>query len=161
VTVSLYDMSCLFLASVIIALGGCTLFTNGIEWLGKRLKVPEGAIGSIFAGVGTALPETTIPVIAIFFGTGQEQTDVGLGAILGAPFMLSTLALPILAGLLVFCARMGKRKSAFVLNYQEVRIDLLFFSDRLWARRSPAPLCRFRQQGIVWRRSSFCCIWFT
>jgi cation:H+ antiporter len=120
-------MSYLFLASVIIALGGCTLFTNGIEWLGKRLKVPEGAIGSIFAGVGTALPETTIPVIAIFFGTGQEQTDVGLGAILGAPFMLSTLALPILAGLLVLYAKMGKRKSAFVLNYQEVRIDLLFF----------------------------------
>jgi cation:H+ antiporter len=116
----------LFFASV-IALGGCILFTNGIEWLGKRLKVSEGAIGSIFAAVGTALPESTIPVIAIFFGTGQEQTDVGLGAILGAPFMLSTLALPILAGLLVLCAKMGKRKSAFVLDYQEVRIDLIFF----------------------------------
>ena len=117
----------LFLTSVIFALGGCTLFANGIEWLGKRLKVSEGAIGSIFAAVGTALPETTIPVIAIFFGTRQEQTDVGLGAILGAPFMLSTLVLPILAGLLVLYAKMGKRKSAFVLNYQEVHIDLSFF----------------------------------
>ena len=101
----------MFLASVFVTLGGCTLFTNAIEWLGKRLKVPEGAVGSIFAAIGTTLPETSIPVIAIFFGTGQERTEVGLGAILGAPFMLSTLVLPILAGLLIIYARLGKRVS--------------------------------------------------
>lgn len=124
-TVLLY--SALFLASVVITLGGCALFTNGIEWLGKRLKVPEGAIGSIFAAVGTTLPETSIPIIAIFFGTGQERTEVGLGAILGAPFMLSTLVLPILAGLLILYARLGKRPPTFKLNYPEVRTDLQHF----------------------------------
>ena len=41
--------------SVVVTLGGCALFTNGMEWLGKRLKVPEGAIGSVFAAVGTTL----------------------------------------------------------------------------------------------------------
>jgi cation:H+ antiporter len=117
----------LFVVSVVVTLGGCALFTNGIEWLGKRLKVPEGAIGSVFAAVGTTLPETSIPVIAIFFGSGQERTEVGLGAILGAPFMLSTLVLPLLAGLLLFYARLGKRGSAFALDYGEVRIDLQFF----------------------------------
>ena len=117
----------LFLVSVVVTLGGCALFTNGIEWLGKRLKVPEGAVGSIFAAVGTTLPETSIPVIAIFFGSGQEGTEVGLGAILGAPFMLSTLVLPILAGLLVLYAWMGKRGAAFHLDYTEVRTDLQFF----------------------------------
>jgi cation:H+ antiporter len=125
VTVLLYVL--LFLVSVAVTLGGCALFTNGIEWLGKRLKVPEGAIGSIFAAVGTTLPETSIPVIAIFFGTGQERTEVGLGAILGAPFMLSTLVLPILAGLLVLYAGLGKRQPQFKLHYGEVRTDLLFF----------------------------------
>ena len=124
-TILLYVV--MFLASVFITLGGCALFTNAIEWLGKRLKVPEGAVGSIFAAVGTTLPETSIPVIAIFFGTGQERTDVGLGAILGAPFMLATLVLPILAGLLLLYARLGKRTSTFKLNYREVRIDLQFF----------------------------------
>jgi cation:H+ antiporter len=119
--------SVLFLVSVVVTLGGCALFTNGIEWLGKRLKVPEGAVGSIFAAVGTTLPETSIPVIAIFFGSGQERTEVGLGAILGAPFMLSTLVLPILAGLLLLYARLGKRGSAFRLDYAEVRSDLQFF----------------------------------
>jgi cation:H+ antiporter len=117
----------MFVASVVVTLGGCTLFTNAIEWLGKRLKVPEGAVGSIFAAIGTTLPETSIPVIAIFFGTGQERTEVGLGAILGAPFMLSTLVLPILAGLLIVYARLGKRAAAFNLDYREVRIDLQFF----------------------------------
>ncbi|HKN88330.1 MAG TPA: hypothetical protein VJV04_15805 [Nitrospiraceae bacterium] len=117
----------MFLASVVVTLGGCALFTNAIEWLGKRLKVPEGAVGSIFAAIGTTLPETSIPVIAIFFGTGQERTEVGLGAILGAPFMLSTLVLPILAGLLIVYARLGKRGAAFTLDYREVRVDLQFF----------------------------------
>jgi cation:H+ antiporter len=125
VTILLYVL--LFVASVVVTLGGCALFTNGIEWLGKRLKVPEGAIGSVFAAVGTTLPETSIPVIAIFFGSGRERTEVGLGAILGAPFMLSTLVLPLLAGLLLVYARLGKRGPAFDLDYGEVRIDVQFF----------------------------------
>ncbi|MGQ0811145.1 MAG: sodium:calcium antiporter [Nitrospiraceae bacterium] len=124
-TVLLYAL--LFFVSVVVTLGGCSLFTNAIEWLGKRLKVSEGAVGSIFAAVGTTLPETSIPIIAIFFGTGQERTDVGLGAILGAPFMLSTLVIPILAALLIVYARMGKRAATFRLDYREVRTDLLFF----------------------------------
>jgi cation:H+ antiporter len=48
----------------------------------------------VLAAVGTALPETMIPIIAIGFGGQGEATDaVGIGAILGAPFMLSTLAM--------------------------------------------------------------------
>lgn len=117
----------MFLASVVVTLGGCALFTNGIEWLGKRLKVPEGVVGSVFAAIGTTLPETSIPIIAIFFGTGEARTAVGLGAILGAPFMLSTLVLPILAGLLVIYARLGKRTAAFQLDYREIRLDAQFF----------------------------------
>ena len=117
----------LFLASVIITLAGCHLFTNGIEWLGKRLNISEGAVGSVFAAVGTTLPETSIPIIAIFFGAGREQAEVGLGAILGAPFMLSTLVLPILAFLLLLYARIGKRTATFKLNYGDVRVDIIFF----------------------------------
>ena len=124
-TAGLYTL--LLLASVVVTLGGCALFTNGIEWLGKRLNVSEGAVGSVFAAIGTTLPETSIPIIAIFFGAGQAQTEVGLGAILGAPFMLSTLVLPILAGLLMLYAGLGKRAADFKLNYQEVRTDLQFF----------------------------------
>jgi len=117
----------LFVVSVVVTLGGCALFTNAIEWLGKRMGTSEGAVGSVFAAIGTTLPETSIPIIAIFFGESHEELEVGLGAILGAPFMLSTLVLPILALLVVLYARAGKRTARFHLNYREVLTDLTFF----------------------------------
>ena len=124
-TVLLYSL--LFLVSVAVTLGACTLFTNAIEWLGKRFNLSEGAVGSVLAAIGTTLPETSIPIIAIFFGAGRAEAEVGLGAILGAPFMLSTLVIPILAILLVVYTRLGKRTAAFRLNYQDVNGDLFFF----------------------------------
>jgi cation:H+ antiporter len=124
-TVLLYTL--LFLVSVAVTLGACTLFTNAIEWLGKRFNLSEGAVGGVLAAIGTTLPETSIPIIAIFFGASRAEAEVGLGAILGAPFMLSTLVIPILAILLVVYARLGKRTAAFRLNYHDVKGDLSFF----------------------------------
>ncbi len=87
------DILILVIAFLVILLGA-ELFTNGIEWFGRKLNLAQGAVGSVLAAVGTALPETMIPIIAIIFGGGGEAThDVGVGAILGAPFMLSTLAM--------------------------------------------------------------------
>jgi cation:H+ antiporter len=136
-TVLLYTL--LFLVSVAVTLGACTLFTNAIEWLGKRFNLSEGAIGGVLAAIGTTLPETSIPVIAIFFGTSRAEVEVGLGAILGAPFMLTTLVIPILAVLLIVYARLGKRTAAFRLNYRDVRGDLFFFV----AAYSLALVCAF------------------
>jgi cation:H+ antiporter len=87
------DLALLALAFVVI-LAGAELFTNGIEWFGRKLELAEGAVGSVLAAVGTALPETMIPIVAILLGGGGGETDaIGIGAILGAPFMLSTLAM--------------------------------------------------------------------
>lgn len=124
-TVLLYSL--LFLVSVAVTLGACTLFTNAIEWVGKRFNLSEGAVGGVLAAIGTTLPETSIPIIAIFFGASRAEVEVGLGAILGAPFMLSTLVIPILAILLVVYAGLGKRTAAFRLNYRDVKGDLIFF----------------------------------
>jgi cation:H+ antiporter len=124
-TVLLYTL--LFLVSVVVTLGACTLFTNAIEWLGKRFNLSEGAVGGVLAAIGTTLPETSIPVIAIFFGASRAEVEVGLGAILGAPFMLATLVIPILAILLMVYAGLGKRTAAFRVNYRAVRGDLFFF----------------------------------
>lgn len=105
--------------SLVLSLGiiliSCELFTNGIEWLGKRLKFGDGVVGSIFSAVGTCLPETIIPIIAILFTKNSvNNVDIGIGAIVGAPFMLSTLAF-FLTGLsvLIFWRR---RKTGLRMN---------------------------------------------
>src|SRR5215213_820814 len=83
--------------ALVVILVAAELFTNGIEWFGHKLNLAEGAVGSVLAAVGTALPETMIPLIAIgFAGTRADSGaahEIGVGAILGAPFMLSTLAM--------------------------------------------------------------------
>jgi cation:H+ antiporter len=102
------DVVVLALAFVVILIGA-ELFTNGIEWFGRKLELAEGAVGSVLAAVGTALPETMIPIIAILFATGESSHEVGVGAILGAPFMLSTLAM-FVTGIAVLWA--GRRRSS-------------------------------------------------
>ncbi|MFB6131124.1 MAG: hypothetical protein ABEJ28_09920, partial [Salinigranum sp.] len=79
-------------AAFALLLVGAEVFTNGIEWFGFRVGISESATGSILAAMGTALPETMIPVIAIIHG-GSAAEGVGVGAILGAPFMLATIAM--------------------------------------------------------------------
>ena len=64
-----------------------------MEWFGKHFDLAEGAVGSVLAAVGTALPETMIPLIAIVFAGGTAGAEIGIGAILGAPFMLAMLAM--------------------------------------------------------------------
>jgi cation:H+ antiporter len=94
------------LVSLVIILFAAELFTNGIEWMGRKLGLGEGAVGSVLAAVGTALPETLIPIIAIVFATAEGAHEVGVGAILGAPFMLSTLAMFVTGlGVIAFRAR--------------------------------------------------------
>ena len=83
----------LLLIALLVILAGAELFTNGIEWFGRHLELAEGAVGSVLAAVGTAMPETMIPVIAILFASGEGAHDIGVGAVLGAPFMLATLAM--------------------------------------------------------------------
>ncbi len=85
-----------FLILILIA---AEVFVNALEHLGERLKISEGVTGSLFAAVGTAMPETLVPLLAIFAGTRNQQLneEIGVGAILGAPLMLSTLSLFLMA----------------------------------------------------------------
>ncbi len=85
--------------TLLIILVAAEVFTNALEHLGERLKISEGVTGSLFAAVGTALPETLVPLLAIFAGTTNMSTneEIGVGAILGAPLMLSTLSTCLMA----------------------------------------------------------------
>lgn len=84
---------------LIVVLIAAEVFTNALEHLGEKLKISEGVTGSLFAAVGTALPETSVPLLALLAGTQNAATneEIGVGAILGAPLMLATLSLSIMA----------------------------------------------------------------
>ena len=115
----------LLIISLGIILIGAEAFTNGIEWLGRRLKLGAGAVGSIFAAVGTALPETMVPIMAILGGgVGPEGAEIGIGAILGAPFMLATVAFFITGVAALFFRR---RNVPLRLDAKVVKHDLKFF----------------------------------
>lgn len=88
----------LFLMLILILIAA-QVFTNALEHLGEKLKISEGVTGSLFAAVGTALPETSIPLLALLAGTQNMTTnhEIGVGAILGAPLMLATLSISLMA----------------------------------------------------------------
>ena len=113
-------------ASFAILLAGALLFTNAIEWFGSKLNLGQGAVGSVLAAVATALPESLIPIVAIIGGE-QGSKDVAVGAIIGAPLLLATIAMA-LVGVAALLYR-GRRPQGLSLNvhFPTLERDLAFF----------------------------------
>jgi cation:H+ antiporter len=119
----------ILIAAFIVILIGAELFTNGIEWFGRKLELAEGAVGSVLAAVGTALPETMIPIIAILTGGGSEASHgVGVGAILGAPFMLSTLAMFVTGVAVLIVARRRLSGDVMPVDTGVLAHDMRYFA---------------------------------
>jgi cation:H+ antiporter len=116
----------LLLAAFALILIGAELFTNGVEWLGTLLGLSEGATGSILAAIGTATPETLVPIVAILFTQSVEADDIGIGAILGAPFMLGTLVM-LLVGVTAFLLRRRRGRDTLRVDRAHASRDLGFF----------------------------------
>jgi cation:H+ antiporter len=118
-------LSTLLFALVFIVISS-ELFCNAIEHLGEKIGVSEGVTGSIFAAVATALPETMIPILAIMGGhtNSQANNEIAAGAILGAPLMLSTLSMFLMAMSVI-----KKRGSNGIINIEISGLtrDIKFF----------------------------------
>src|SRR5579859_206058 len=82
----------LLLASAIVIYVACEFFVNGVEWVGRKFAVGQQATGSILAAFGTALPESVVTFVAVVFGATAAQKAIGIGAALGGPLVLSTIA---------------------------------------------------------------------
>jgi cation:H+ antiporter len=115
----------LLVVSFMVILAGALLFTNAVEWIGHRLELGEGAVGSLLAAVGTAMPETLIAIVALVGATKSE--DVAVGAIVGAPFLLATLAMG-LVGLTAYIYRRRRRQGIELrAHVPTLDRDLIFF----------------------------------
>jgi len=113
-------------AAFVLILLGAQAFTDGVEWLGVMLNLSEGATGSILAAIGTATPETLIPVIAILFTNSPDADEIGVGAILGAPFMLATLVM-LLIGVTAYVLRKRRGRDTLRVDAAHASRDLSFF----------------------------------
>ena len=107
-------------------LAGAYLFTNAVEWAGHRLGLGEGAVGTILAAVSTALPESIVPVIAILRGDPDSE-DVAIGAIVGAPFMLATIAMALVGISTLAYSRRREQGRTLEVHRPTLRRDLVFF----------------------------------
>ena len=110
----------------------CEIFTNAVENLGKYFKIQDGALGSIFAAFGTALPETILPLIAVFgaYISGSEISagkDIGRGAVLGSPFFLSTLSFFAVGITVLTMTFLKKRTDTICIDLKYFQRDLRYF----------------------------------
>lgn len=118
------SLAVLLVAGMLMIVLSAGYFTNGVEWLGYRLGLGEGVSGSLLAALGTALPETLVPLMAFVFSKAPAEEAIGLGAILGAPFMLSTLGFAMI-GVGVWWS--GRRHEGLQVSSDAMLSDLRFY----------------------------------
>jgi len=132
----------LLFISFAVILAGALLFTNAVEWLGHRLAMGQGAVGSLLAAVGTAMPETLIPIVAII-GGAEGSEDVAVGAIIGAPFLLATIAMG-LVGVSAFIYKDRREQGTELKAHgptleRDLRFFLIFFALGIAVGAAPIP----------------------
>ena len=93
----------LFLLSAVTIYLACEYFVNGIEWTGHHLKFSQSATGSLLAALGTALPECIVTLTALLMGDAPAQQQIGIGAALGGPLVLSTIGYAAVGLTLLLC----------------------------------------------------------
>ena len=95
----------LLLVSAVVIYLSCEYFVNGVEWVGRKLAVGQKATGTILAAFGTALPESVVTFVAVTFPHTSSDKDIGVGAAMGGPLVLGTIAYAVVGGTLWLCRR--------------------------------------------------------
>jgi cation:H+ antiporter len=116
----------LLLVSAGFIYGACEYFVNGVEWVGRKIGVSQNAVGTVLAAFGTALPESVVTFVAVVFGHDATAKSIGVGAALGGPLVLATIAYPVV-GLLLWITRPDARRQAIDVNVQRLGRDQSWF----------------------------------
>lgn len=105
-SIMLYSLLAFFVSAAVIYLA-CEFFVNGVEWVGCRLRLGATAVGTLLAAFGTALPESAVTFVAVVFGETPDQKDIGVGAAIGGPLVLASLAYAVVGIMLLLRWRKG------------------------------------------------------
>jgi cation:H+ antiporter len=95
----------LLLASAVVIYLACEYFVNGVEWVGRKMAVGQKATGTILAAFGTALPESVVTFVAVTFPHTVADKDIGVGAAMGGPLALGSVAYAVVGITLLLCKR--------------------------------------------------------
>ncbi|MEI7038116.1 sodium:calcium antiporter [Fulvimonas yonginensis] len=110
-----------FLLSAGAIYAACEYFVNGIEWLGRKFRLDATATGTVLAAFGTALPESAVTFIAVVLGRTPEQRDIGVGAALGGPLVLGTVAYAVV-GVALWMNRQRLQRASAVVRVDNARL---------------------------------------
>jgi cation:H+ antiporter len=129
----------LLVASAAAIYFSCELFVNAVEHLGRLLRIGTLAVGTVLAAVGTALPESVVTGVAV---TQGHTADIGVGAALGGPLALATLAYAVVGVALLLgrrplaevdTARLGRDQRWFLLVFAaKIGLGLVAFAWKPW-----------------------------
>jgi cation:H+ antiporter len=137
----------LLLGSAVVIYLSCEYFVNGVEWLGQRMAIGQKATGTILAAFGTALPESVVTFVAVAFGGTVAARDIGVGAALGGPLALSTIAyatvgimllvtgqrLPATVAVRSQFARLSRDQGWFLMIFiAKIALGLVLFVGKPW-----------------------------
>ncbi|AHX12881.1 membrane protein [Dyella jiangningensis] len=117
----------LFLLSAGAIYLACEYFVNGVEWFGQKLNLGATATGTILAAFGTALPESAVTFVAVILGKTPEQKDIGVGAALGGPLVLATIAYAVV-GVALWMNRRRLQRTDSVVRVEHARLS----RDQAW-----------------------------
>ncbi|MDR1702792.1 MAG: sodium:calcium antiporter [Sporomusaceae bacterium] len=115
------------LVAIIVIYYSCELFVNGIEWVGQKFNIAQSAVGSVLAAFGTALPESVVTLVAVTFNASAEQKDIGVGAALGGPLVLGTIAYAVVGACIIYYRKKQKLESNIEIDGTKLSRDQLWF----------------------------------
>jgi cation:H+ antiporter len=98
-------------------------FVNAVEWLGVQLEVGPLAVGTVLAAIGTALPESVVTLVAVLFGSPEAGSQIGIGAALGGPLVVGTVAYAVTGGALLVRERRRRATAGGVAEPAAVPLD--------------------------------------
>lgn len=118
----------LFLLSAAAIYAACEYFVNSIEWLGKKLNLGATATGTVLAAFGTALPESAVTFVAVVMGRTAEVRDIGVGAAMGGPLVLATIAYAVVGvALWLNRRRLGRTSTRVQVGHARLARDQAWF----------------------------------
>jgi cation:H+ antiporter len=117
----------LLIGSAIVIYLACEYFVNGVEWVGRKLAVGTQATGTVLAAFGTALPESVVTLVAVAFGASAASKELGVGAALGGPLALSTVAYATVGIVLLVTRQRFPVTDEVRADFRGLRDDQLWF----------------------------------